>query len=434
VDFYDNREQASGPVIKSNLVAAISSVKGENSSKSIERTESDVIDIVSMMFDFILDDKTLSAAIRAHIARLQIPIIKVAIMDKAFFGKKSHPARQLLNELAYAGSNFDAGLDDDDAVLQKVESVVNRILEEFTTDVALFETLLLEFVEFVQDEVQANKLAKEMLEQTKQQVAHEIEQRISTHKMPLLIRAILLDQWKDVLNTIGVRDGCEGSAWESALQLADDLIWSVQPKLLTGERQELIRLIPKILNGLQSALTLVACDQTTINELFAQLEQLHIACLKGVKPIAEAASPESSIEKLDQGYDDTSESAVRSERDEFIMAQPWFQQITARFGNSALFRQVYNMEIGTWLEFYDEDKIRRGKLSWKCDFTGDYTFVDRKYKVVADISMLNLLARLSNATAAIVEDVPLLDRAMDAMLNTLKRCVTTDAQLKPQFG
>ena len=442
VEYYDARDQESGPALKSHLIAAISSVKGENTTKSIERAESDVIDIVSMMFDFILDDKTLSDAIRAQIARLQIPIIKVAVMDKAFFGKKTHPARQLLNELAYAGSNFDENLDQDDAVLRKVEDIVNRILEEFSTDISIFENLLLEFVDFVQDEMQANKLAKELLEHAKQTVAHEIERRISYHKTPLLIRSILLDQWKDVLHTIGIRDGCEGATWESALQLADDLIWSVQPKLLAGERQELIRLIPRILNALQSGLTLIACDQSTINELFAELEQLHIACLKGAKVTPDKLTQLNAAENLagdasmhaNPSEEVAGGGPVADERDEFIREQPWFQQVAQRYGNSALFRQVHHMPIGAWVEFYDEDKIRRGKLSWKCDFTGDYTFVDRKYKVVADISMLNLLARLTNATAAIVEDVPLLDRTLDALVNTLRRCVSNDQHLTPQLN
>ncbi|MGH8771260.1 MAG: DUF1631 family protein, partial [Burkholderiales bacterium] len=60
------------------------------------------LDIVAMLFDYILDDKDIPTAMKALIARLQIPVLKVAMLDKKFFAKKSHPARRLLDQLAYA--------------------------------------------------------------------------------------------------------------------------------------------------------------------------------------------------------------------------------------------------------------------------------------------------------------------------------------------
>ena len=81
--------------------------KNSDTAKAIDRAESDAIDIVSMLFDFILGDKTLPDRLKALIARLQIPMVKVAILDDSFFSKNAHPARQLLNELAYAASGAD---------------------------------------------------------------------------------------------------------------------------------------------------------------------------------------------------------------------------------------------------------------------------------------------------------------------------------------
>ena len=82
---------------------------------------------------------------------------------------------------------------------------------------------------------------------------------------------------------------------------------------------------------------------------------------------------------------------------------------------------VRNMQLATWVEFKDEKKAKRGKLSWRCDFTGDFTFVDRRYRVVADISMADLVTRIDEGTATIVTDVPLLDRALDAVIATMSR-------------
>src|SRR5262249_42142319 len=55
------------------------------------------LDIVSLLFDQLFDDPKIPVALKGLIGRLQIPMLKVAIADKALFAKKSHPARQLLD-------------------------------------------------------------------------------------------------------------------------------------------------------------------------------------------------------------------------------------------------------------------------------------------------------------------------------------------------
>ncbi len=77
------------------------------------------------------------------------------------------------------------------------------------------------------------------------------------------------------------------------------------------------------------------------------------------------------------------------------------------------------------MEFIEpESECRqRGKRAWKCDFTGEYTFVDRKYKVVADISNRKLLEEFELGRAIFVEDVPLFDRALDSVIGGIKRAL-----------
>ncbi|MGD8885620.1 MAG: DUF1631 family protein, partial [Gammaproteobacteria bacterium] len=216
--------------VKNTLLAALSQGQ-DGEEKGIDSNESDVIDIVSMMFEFILDDKTLSDRIRAEIARLQIPVIKVAILDKQFFDEKKHPARLLLNELAYAGtsrqSQEEAG---EDMIFKKVEYVVNRVLAEFETNVGIFDELLQEFKEFIESELQNNKQSEQRLEKTKQTVSDEMEKRLKDNKVPKLVYDLLLNRWKDVLTRVGMKHNCSGTSWNACLDVVDDLVWSVQPK------------------------------------------------------------------------------------------------------------------------------------------------------------------------------------------------------------
>ena len=84
------------------------------------------------------------------------------------------------------------------------------------------------------------------------------------------------------------------------------------------------------------------------------------------------------------------------------------------------------MALGTWVEFSDPENghCRRGKLSWKCDFTGDYTFVDRRFKVVADLNFQHLAQEFELGRARLVDDVPLFDRALDAVIGNIKQTLS----------
>ena len=77
------------------------------------------------------------------------------------------------------------------------------------------------------------------------------------------------------------------------------------------------------------------------------------------------------------------------------------------------------MPVGTWLEFVQGDKHRRGKLGWKSMVLGQYVFVDRRYKVVVEYSLAELAADLRAGRARAVEKIGMFDRALDAVMQGL---------------
>ncbi|HEY5603127.1 MAG TPA: DUF1631 domain-containing protein [Gammaproteobacteria bacterium] len=420
---------ASVEEIKNNLLSALGKDREDGHGKAIENEQSDVIDIVSMMFEFILEDKTLSDRIRAEIARLQIPVIKVAILDKKFFDQQSHPARLLLNELAYAGTALGSSEQgEDDLIFHKVEYVVNRVLAEFQTTVGIFDELLEEFKNFVDTELQDNRRSEKLLEQTKQKVSDEIESRIREYRVPKLVYDLLVGKWKDVLTMVGMRHGCKGPMWSACLDVINDLVWSVQPKLMTSEKQALTRSIPRIIKRLQEGLKLISVDQKFIQEFLDQLETLHLKCLKGTTDFSPRTKGQAPVKGDANDEDPESESegnpfAAELGDFEYFSVSDDFTQIklSAEAKRSINHPVVRDMEMGTWVEFFNDDKTKRGKLSWRCDFTGDYTFVDRRYRLVADIAMDDLIKRLDSGGAAIVKELPLLDRAINAVVGAMTK-------------
>ena len=431
---YQEGQQSSGEFIKSQVLRVVQAPDEEEKDKTINSADADIIDIVSMMFDYILNDKSLPDRTKAVISRLQIPMVKVAILDKAFFNRKTHPARALLNELANASNVLDSQYDDGDTLFDEIERVVGRILEEFDSNVDLFEELLTEFLEFQAREIQANQLAEQIILDAKQTVADEIEKRLRQHKIPDVVSQFILGPWKDVMTVIGTQDQCEGIAWNSASMFLDDLIWSVQPKHFNDERRQLTMLIPRMLPSLREGMALLDNHDYDLPGFLAELQKIHLDLLRVQKP--HAAPHSDSTEAFDEtaqwdDVDDSDRSSAGSSSNgddfmddiilqgdkhdsyQFDMADPQLMQ-------SRFFNTVRTMELGTWVEFKTNDGDKRGKLTWKCDFTGEYTFMNRMYKVVADIGMRKLIHCMEQGTASIVEDTPMFDRAVNAIMNSVK--------------
>jgi hypothetical protein len=97
----------------------------------VNSADGQTIDVVSMLFDFFFDDEALPAPIKVLIGRLQIPILKVAILDKEFFNQKKHPARKLLDSISRASLGWGDNNKDQAALIEKIEEVVNFLINEF---------------------------------------------------------------------------------------------------------------------------------------------------------------------------------------------------------------------------------------------------------------------------------------------------------------
>src|SRR5450755_2843826 len=210
--------------------------------------EAMTIELVAMLFDFIFETRDLPDSIKALIGRLQIPVLKAAMLDGAFFSKKSHPSRLLVNALAEAGIGWSPTMGQDDPLYRKIEQIVHRVLDDFTDDGDLFDELRKDLETFLSDEQRAADLtiqstADEINYRDHQEIAQmvaqaEIERRLREFPAPNFLASFLREKWVDTLTQLYRREGEESEAWISALATLDDLVWSVQPKRVTEDRKK----------------------------------------------------------------------------------------------------------------------------------------------------------------------------------------------------
>lgn len=139
------------------LLTLISVKSGK--SRVIEAADEDVINLIDLLFDCLLDDSTVPSSLKGLIARLQIPMLKVALLDKRFFSCRSHPARRLLNDVVCAAAGWSRRDSyQRDKLFEQIETLAQRLLSDFVDDPEIFSRLLAAFDAFTWDERRLREL------------------------------------------------------------------------------------------------------------------------------------------------------------------------------------------------------------------------------------------------------------------------------------
>lgn len=397
------KEALFGAGLAQLAVATLHGIQKEQGAKPVSLVDANTIDIVSMLFNYILDDATIPGSLRALISKLQLPYLKVGLLDKSFFNSHAHPARRLLNELAQAGMGWrEADDPKDDPLYKKVSEIVERIARDFVDDVAMFQGLLDEFLAFLSDERAMDETKELIIGKSRNDVRETIEAKLAKQNVPAFVREFLIGPWKEVLVKVHEKKGFRSDTWNKSVQTVDELIASVQAQSSAEQRARLLKQLPVLLNVLRAGLKSIGFPDARSDTFFQNLEHVHMAVLHGknVKQALDAANVNKKpAPPAADGAAATPEAKAKSEAE----------------------AAVKRLQTGDWVEFTDaEGNGYRGKLIWRSDVLDDFTFVNRAYKVVAERCAADLVQEFLCGKARRLENVPLIDRALDAVIKGVK--------------
>ena len=283
------------PIIDPTLVGAgntnvLRELKAANVTEGMGQIDVVMFDVVSMMFDFILDDDNVPDPMKALIGRLQIPMLKVALIDKSFFSKRSHPARRLLNTLAEAALGWNEGHDDGGAYYGRVESYVRKVLEEFEDSTDVFDVVLEELQAFLADQEQvaeetsqdsANALeSRERLEQARLRAQETTTKSFHGKPVPDVIQKFFHNRWKELLVFCYFDEGEEGESWRKAVETMDQVIWSLTPISSPEDRKKLVQLLPELLNRVKDGMKQISLPTEERKQFLAALANHHLAAVR----------------------------------------------------------------------------------------------------------------------------------------------------------
>lgn len=387
--------------------------KGETSSKKkvIDPENEDAINLVSMLFEFILDDYNLSAPIQVLISRLQIPTLKVVIKDPSFFSKPTHPARRLLNALAKAGIGWsDASEKSRDKLYDQIHNIVRKILDDFTGDIALFTKLNDEFQNFLDREGRRTSIIEERTKEAeigriKTQKAQSIVKStlktiIGSQPIPEVAREILENGWARVMFLSYLKNNKE-NRWIETTKVAEELIWCLAPHTAPTERERWTRIAPSCIKALKKGLQEVSYNASGLDDSLSQLKSVLAQSFKNPDTTQITTKPAASATRR-QETSSQPDSPPSQDNPEFLI--------------------IRNMQVGDWIEFTLINGSRfRCKLSAKMEEPDCYIFVNRIGLKVVEKSRQELAADLANGRIAVLEQGLLVDRALDAVVGNLRK-------------
>lgn len=418
-DFIENIE------IDENLIGRLQNTLAEEREKifaGIDRrkipvADTNVIELVGMLFEYMLKEGALPNVVKALLSRLHTPLLKVAVVDNNFFTHAQHSARMLLNNMTSAGIRWVEEDQIERGIFPKMKEIVDRVLMEFEENVEIFDTLLEDFNKAVKElDQRANLVEKrtaeaadghEKLQAARHRAQQEVSARCQGKSASASTREFLQRIWADKLTFVLLRSpqGDKSEDWQAAIALADRIVeYSLPP---TSEQQRSKR--RQALAGFQQELR----DATKTMQQ-TDKEKLVDALFHAQEQAVEAIAP-SEEDRAEEPHDLPEEEPAHEARG---------QNASLSVEQQAMLEKLQTIPFGTWFEFSDPDKSKKQvKLSWRSTVTEKFMFVDQMGVKATVVPMHELAERMLDNSVCIVdrEKKPFVDRALNAIHRMLDR-------------
>ncbi|CAM4114828.1 DUF1631 family protein [Roseateles saccharophilus] len=266
-----------------------------------------VIDVVAGLFDQILSDPKVPPQMARLLARLQLPVLRVALGDETFFSSRRHPVRQFVNRMASLACAFDDFSDDPGRpflahVRDLVQDVAQGDFDRMDVYTAKLDALEAFIAEQTRSTLKAAGDAAAVVERREtdlrlqQRYALQLQQALAKVPMQDFLRSFLAQVWSQAI-VLASREGAPERALRLR-QLGRSLVMSVQPKGGTAARADFLRELPNLMRTLNEGMDLIRWPDAPRKDFFGALLPAHAESLKGAAP--SALDTNLLIKQLDQ--------------------------------------------------------------------------------------------------------------------------------------
>jgi len=384
-----------------------------------------LVDAVAVLFEVVFYVAAIPDRLKAQIARLQIPVLKAAMLDRKFFSQSNHPVRRMLDATATLAIHLpdnEAG----NARLEIVSQIVSRVLDNFDQDLAVFESAATEL------EAMGSKLEEALEETTDVSLQQDIAQikraeraelapvivhdfinrALSDQPVAEAVREFLRRDWAQLLMTDYINEGEEGAHFNSHVETMRELVWSVQPKADMDARLMLVRILPGLLKRLREGSAEIDLPSKMADRFFANLVILHA---NAVRPNAQPVPlPEITPEEIEEiaALEVAAVAAVEVAPEAVARVEIVVPEVEDDFTLRAR-----SLNKGDWVEFHYEDgTFRWARLGWVGGVKNTYLFSDQDGMNSFSIGLHRLADKLRRGDAVLVERKSITESAFGKLM------------------
>jgi hypothetical protein len=401
--------------LKQDLLAQLRQRSEDGEALRLRDEDNDTIELIGMLFDHLGKDVRPESQAAQLIHKLQVPLLRLALQDKAFFTRQQHPARQILNTIAETGAYWLHDDDTDRPLTRKMNAVVDRALSEYSGDPGLFNVLLEDLGGHMQLLARKADVAerrhveaargKERLALARDRAAAAVDELLAGQNLPRFTHTLLSQAWTDVMALTALRQGEDSEAWKQQLLTAGRLVSLARPGArpeLAGDEIALLR------QDVHHALSQVGYHEEEAAAIAQRLVDPNGGEIDDAASRTELLLRNKTRARLgeDRPPDEASKAPLSPE------AQAWVEQLK-------------RIPFGTWFDFVINehgDKARR-RLSWYSPVTAHMLFVNHRGQKAGEFRFEEIARQIVEGKVVMVDTtqkVSLIDRAFQAMFNALR--------------
>jgi len=355
-------------------------------------TEKATIEVVALMFQSILAEERIPPSVRVWFARLQIPVLRVALAEPEFFSALQHPARRLIDRMGSCVMGFESNVSSS-ALEAEIKRVVQVIEQYPETGRRVFQLVLDEFQKFLSAYLSEQGSASRFVsvaQQVEQKETLSVQYTIELRK--LLddiavrdeVREFLFKVWVEVLAVASVKYGLKHEETASLKKVASDLLWAASAKPNRNDRARVIQQLPGLLQRLRQGMSLLGYTPG--------VQDLHIKSVSDTLADAfmsrtEAISQE-SLDKLSERLAHLEDYMPDSGVGDLDLDNESIEMITGvdasnieviKMGgsqpNEAMRAWAVELQIGSWFGLDHNGKLNSVQFAWRSERGQLYLFV-----------------------------------------------------------
>ncbi|RZI79148.1 MAG: DUF1631 family protein, partial [Rubrivivax sp.] len=342
-----------------------------------------IIEIVALLFQSILTEDRLPASIRVWFARLQMPVLRVAVSEPDFFATIDHPARALIDRMGACVMGFatTSTREQEDTLPIEIKRIVQVVEAYPDTGRRVFQTVLVEFEKFLEryfrDENESSRKGVSLAQQVEQRETWAIQYTIELRKMladvPVHegIREFLFRVWADVLAHSAVQTSPSSEDNRVLKRAAADLIWSASAKHSREDRADVLRRLPPLLKTVREGMARTGMSIEKQDEHVRELNTALAAAFSARSATISSAHLKEVTERL-EALDDILPNLAEVELDEQTLRdlsghESSDLEVVAEGGTMptpAMMAWARELQIGAWFQLDYRGRQESVQFAW----------------------------------------------------------------------